>query len=218
MDGNGRWAQQKLLPRIEGHKASRKAIRSAIEGSIEQQIPFLSLFAFSIENWKRPKKEIQALFAIFDGIIKEEIDELYSQGVRIHFAGHLERFPAFLQKTLQEAKDYTSRNNKLHLNICLDYSGKDEIVRAVQKIARLHIPVDQIDEEIIQKHLDTHWMPPVDLLIRTSGEKRVSNFMIWQIAYAEMVFIDQLWPDFNQKIFKHCIELYYQRKRRFGAL
>ncbi len=218
MDGNGRWAQQKLLPRIEGHKASKKAIRSAIEGSIEHNIPFLSLFAFSIENWKRPKQEIQALFAIFDGIIKEEIEELHAQGVKISYAGHLERFPDYLQKTLQAAKDHTCTNDKLFLNICLDYSGKDEIVRAVQKIVQHHIPADKIDENVIEKHLDTHWMPPVDLLVRTSGEERVSNFMIWQIAYAEMVFIDKLWPDFNREDFKHCVDLYYQRKRRFGAV
>jgi undecaprenyl diphosphate synthase len=218
MDGNGRWAKKRFLPRIEGHRASRKAIRSCIEGAIELKIPFLSLYAFSTENWQRPKQEIESLFSIFNLIIREELNELSKQGVCINYSGQLHRFPEYLQDTLEYAKELTKEHRVLRLNICLDYSGKNEIIRAVQKINQLKLQSEDINEEIFEQHLDTQGMPAVDLLIRTSGEQRISNFMLWQIAYAEFVFLDVLWPDFTKDHLSSCIDIFQQRSRRFGSL
>jgi undecaprenyl diphosphate synthase len=218
MDGNGRWAQQRFLPRIEGHRSSRQAIRRCVEGAVEYRIPYLSLYAFSTENWQRPKNEITALFSIFNNIVQEELHELSSQGVCIHYSGQLNRFPLELQQTLKKAKESTSQNKRLHLNICLDYSGKDEIIRAVKKITQDRIDSETICEELFEKYLDTSEFPPVDLLIRTSGEERISNFMLWQIAYAEIIFLDILWPDFKKETLQQCISTYSQRSRRFGKV
>lgn len=218
MDGNGRWAKKRFLPRIEGHRASRKAIRSCIEGAIELQIPYLSLYAFSTENWQRPKQEIESLFSIFNLIIREELKELSQQGVCINYSGQLHRFPDYLQRTLEEAKKLTQENTALKLNICLDYSGKNEIIRAIQKIKQTDLNPEAISEEVFEQYLDTQGMPAVDLLIRTSGEQRISNFMLWQIAYAEFVFLDVLWPDFTKEHLKSCIEIFQHRMRRFGSV
>lgn len=218
MDGNGRWAKKRFLPRIEGHRASRKAISSCIEGAIELKIPYLSLYAFSTENWQRPKQEIDSLFSIFNLIIQEELKELSKQGVCITYSGQLHRFPEYLQETLQYAKNLTQKHQVLKLNICLDYSGKDEIIRAVQRILQQNIKPEAISEELFEHHLDTQGMPAVDLLIRTSGEQRISNFMLWQIAYAEFIFLEVLWPDFSKDHLKSCVEIFQQRSRRFGSL
>jgi undecaprenyl diphosphate synthase len=218
MDGNGRWAKKRFLPRIEGHRASRKAIRSCIEGAIELNIPYLSLYAFSTENWQRPKQEIESLFSIFNKIIHEELNELAKQGVCISYSGQLHRFPEELQETLRLAKDRTKDQAGLKLNICLDYSGKNEIVRAVKKMLQERIDPETLDESLFDEYLDTGGMPAVDLLIRTSGEERISNFMLWQIAYAELIFLDVLWPDFTKDHLKSCVETFQQRSRRFGGL
>jgi len=218
MDGNGRWAKKRRLPRIEGHRASRGAIKNCIEATVEFEIPYLSLYAFSTENWNRPKQEILSLFSIFNRIIAEELDELDSQGVRISYSGQLHRFPPDLQDTLMNAQKKTNSNNRLQLNICLDYSGKFEIIKAVKRIIQKGISADCITEDLFEKYLDTCHFPPVDLLIRTSGEQRISNFMLWQIAYAEMVFLDTLWPDFKKDDLQQCIEIYQHRTRRFGGI
>jgi undecaprenyl diphosphate synthase len=218
MDGNGRWAKKRFLPRIEGHRASRKAIRSCIEGAIELNIPYLSLYAFSTENWQRPKQEIESLFSIFNKIIHEELDELAKQGICIVYSGQLHRFPHELQETLRLAKDRTKEKQGLKLNICLDYSGKNEIIRAVKKMLQAKIDPESVNESLFDEYLDTSGMPAVDLLIRTSGEERISNFMLWQIAYAELIFLDVLWPDFTKNHLKDCIETFQQRSRRFGGL
>lgn len=218
MDGNGRWAKKRFLPRIEGHRASRKAIRSCIEGAIELNIPYLSLYAFSTENWQRPKQEIDSLFSIFNKIIHEELDELAQQGVCISYSGQLHRFPEELQNTLKIARDRTKHHTGLKLNICLDYSGKNEIVRAVKKMLHEKIDPEAVNESLFDEYLDTGGMPAVDLLIRTSGEERISNFMLWQIAYAEIIFLSVLWPDFTKDHLKACVETFQQRSRRFGGL
>jgi undecaprenyl diphosphate synthase len=218
MDGNGRWAKKRFLPRIEGHRASRKAIRSCIEGAIELNIPYLSLYAFSTENWQRPKQEIDSLFSIFNLIIREELNELSKQGVCITYSGQLHRFPDYLQDTLEYAKELTKTNHAVRLNICLDYSGKDEIIRAVQRIIQEDLKPEAVNEELFEHHLDTQGMPAVDLLIRTSGEQRISNFMLWQIAYAEFIFLEVLWPDFTKDHLKSCLEEFHKRSRRFGSI
>lgn len=218
MDGNGRWAQSKGLARVEGHRASRKAIRESVEGAIEQKIPYLSLFAFSTENWNRPKNEIYAIFRIFTHVLKEETPELHEKGVKIIVSGSLIKFPQYLQKELNKSIATTKDNDVLCLNICLDYSGKADILQAMRTINHSMLPDDQISEELLEKSLMTYPLPPVDLLIRTSGEKRISNFMLWQIAYAELFFSSLFWPDFSKKELFLAIEDYQNRDRRFGGI
>jgi undecaprenyl diphosphate synthase len=218
MDGNGRWAQKRGFARIEGHRASRKAIRESVEGSLEQNVPFLSLFAFSTENWSRPKNEIEAIFKIFTVVLKEETPELHEKGVKIIVSGSLERFPPYLKKEMLHSMKLTVDNKNLLLNICLDYSGKTDLLQVVKKIHAMNCDEEEITEELIEQNLLTYPCPPVDLLIRTSGEQRISNFMLWQIAYAEFFFSDLFWPDFSKEELLKAITVYQGRDRRFGGV
>lgn len=218
MDGNGRWAQSRGLERVEGHKASRKAIRESVEGAMEQGVPFLSLFAFSTENWSRPKTEIFAIFRIFTQVLKEESPELHEKGVKIIVSGSVQKFPLYLQKELEKSIELTKDNQLLLLNICLDYSGKTDILQAVNKILKNTTRDKKITEDVLEENLLTHPLPPVDLLIRTSGEQRISNFMLWQIAYAELFFSNFFWPDFTKAELNKAILEYQKRDRRFGGL
>lgn len=218
MDGNGRWAEARGLSRIEGHKASRKAIKEAVIAAFENNIEVLSLFAFSTENWKRPKSEIYSLFRIFSEIIKEEIPELKERNVKVRYSGTIEKLPIYLRSVLKYAEDETKLNTELILNICIDYSGKNEILRAVKKVLADHLDIKKLDEKTFENYLYTKDLPPVDLLIRTSGEQRISNFMLWQIAYAELYFTNVLWPDFSKKDFEEALNEYRKRNRRFGGL
>jgi undecaprenyl diphosphate synthase len=218
MDGNGRWAQSRGFARVEGHRASRKAIRESVEGVLEQNIPFLSLFAFSTENWSRPKNEIHAIFRIFTQVLKEETPELHEKGVKIIISGALSKFPVYMQKELIHSIDLTKNNTELLLNICLDYSGKTDLLQAIRKIHDLPCDQQDITEELIEQHLQTYPLPSVDLLIRTSGEQRISNFMLWQIAYAELYFSDLFWPDFSKEELQKAISEYQKRDRRFGGV
>ena len=218
MDGNGRWAQSKGLARVEGHRASRKAIRESVEGAIEQQIPFLSLFAFSTENWSRPKNEIHAIFRIFTHVLKEETPELHEKGVKLLVSGNMTKFPKYLQKELHHSLELTKGNSTLILNICLDYSGKVDILQAIKTICQLKPEVSAITEQLLEENLLTYPLPPVDLLIRTSGEHRISNFMLWQIAYAELFFSNLFWPDFTKQELLNAINDYQKRDRRFGGI
>jgi undecaprenyl diphosphate synthase len=218
MDGNGRWAQNRGLARIEGHRASRKAIRESVEGVLEQSIPVLSLFAFSTENWSRPKNEIQAIFRIFTHVLKEETLELHEKDVKIIISGSLEKFPLYMQKELTHSIELTKNNKALLLNICLDYSGKLDLLQAIKKIHALVCSTEEITEELIEQNLLTYPLPPVDLLIRTSGEQRISNFMLWQISYAELYFSGLFWPDFNKNELLKAITEYQKRDRRFGGI
>lgn len=218
MDGNGRWAEAHGLPRIEGHRSSRKAIKDAVIAAAENNIEVLSLFAFSTENWKRPHQEIIQLFRIFTNIIREELPELKERNVRVIYSGNLSKFPKYLKNILNITEDETKENNGLILNICLDYSGKSEILKAVKKILNSKIKSADLDEDTFESFLDTAGLPPVDLLIRTSGEQRISNFMLWEIAYTELYFTDTLWPDFSKEEFLKALKEYKKRDRRFGGL
>lgn len=218
MDGNGRWAEAHGLPRIEGHRTSRKAIKEAVIAAAEKNIEVLSLFAFSTENWKRPYHEIMQLFRIFSNIIREEIPELKKRGVRVRYSGNISKFPRYLKEVLNIAERETKNNRGLILNICLDYSGKSEILQAVQKLLNANIKSADLNENLFEQFLDTAELPPVDLLIRTSGEQRISNFMLWQIAYAELYFTNTLWPDFSKEEFNKALKEYQKRERRFGGL
>ncbi|MCE5224013.1 di-trans,poly-cis-decaprenylcistransferase [bacterium] len=218
MDGNGRWANKRGLNRIEGHRASKKAIRESIKACINHKIPFLSLFAFSTDNWKRPKKEITQLFDIFSDFLIQEIPDLIKQDVKIVVSGSLEKFPEKMQNAITTTIQKTSQNKTLTVNICLDYSGKSEIVKAVQSIIKERILPENIDEVELERHFMLPGFPPVDLMIRTSGEQRISNFMLWQIAYAELYFTPVLWPDFTVEVFDQAIWDFSLRNRRYGGL
>jgi len=218
MDGNGRWANQRGMNRSEGHKASKNAIREAIKAAIHQHIPYLSLFAFSTENWKRPKIEINYLFDIFSDFLIQETPDLMEQGVKIITSGSLIKFPVKMQNVVQKTMDVTSDNKVLQVNLCLDYSGRSEIVHAVRSAIQQGVSPEEIDEKTFEQFFYHPELPPIDLLIRTSGEQRISNFMLWQIAYAELVFIPIMFPDFTEKDFDAAVQVFTNRDRRYGGL
>ena len=218
MDGNGRWANQRGLSRIEGHRASKQAIRESIKACINHKIACLSLFAFSTENWKRPKREINQLFDIFSDFLIQETPDLMKQDVRIITSGSLEKFPDKMQKSVITTIQKTSENHTLVVNICLDYSGQAELVCAIQSMISQQLLPENITINEVEKHFMHPELPPVDLLIRTSGEHRISNFMLWQIAYAELYFTPVLWPDFSVEVFDQAIKEYNTRNRRYGGL
>jgi undecaprenyl diphosphate synthase len=220
MDGNGRWAKARLRPRSFGHNAGRKAVREVVEGCLRQGVEALTLFAFSSENWRRPDEEVGALMELFLRALDKEVDELHQQGVRLRFVGDLTAFNAELRKRMEAAMTRTAGNDKLALNVAVNYGGRWDIVQAARQaalaVARGELAADAIDET----HLG-HWMslagqPPLDLFIRTGGEVRVSNFLLWQIAYAELYFTDTLWPDFDQDALARAIEDFARRERRYG--
>jgi undecaprenyl diphosphate synthase len=220
MDGNGRWARARHRPRSFGHNAGRKAVRNVVEGCLREGVKVLTLFAFSSENWQRPQDEVGALMELFVRALDKEVDELHANGVRIRFVGDLASFESSLRQRMNAAMARTSGNDALHLNIAVSYGGRWDIVQAARKaaeaVARGEIRSDEIDEALLG-----HWMclsdlPPLDLFIRTGGECRVSNFLLWQLAYAELHFTDTLWPDFDQACLKGAIEDYARRERRFG--
>ncbi|MCK5847711.1 MAG: di-trans,poly-cis-decaprenylcistransferase [Caldisericia bacterium] len=216
MDGNGRWAKKKGLARIEGHRSARTAIRESISAAQDVGVKYLSLFAFSTENWTRPDAEISMLFSIFTEFLIQETTELNQKGVRIFTSGHLEKFPNRMKKELKKSTELTENNSDLHLNICLDYSGRNDILCAVKKIVNEKLSSENITELTIENHLLTENCPSVDLLIRTSGEKRISNFMLWQIAYAELYFDTTYFPDYRKENFFNAIKDFNIRDRRFG--
>lgn len=220
MDGNGRWAKLRHRPRTFGHNAGRKAVRNVVEGCLRQDVKVLTLFAFSSENWQRPQDEVGALMELFVRALDKEVDELHGNGVRIRFMGDLSAFDAGLRQRMMAAMARTAGNDALHLNIAVSYGGRWDIVQAARKaaeaVARGELRAEEIDEKLLG-----HWMcladlPPLDLFIRTGGECRVSNFLLWQLAYAELHFTDTLWPDFDQASLKSAIEDYARRERRFG--
>lgn len=218
MDGNGRWAAARGLPRLEGHRAGTENLRQIIRACVELGVKYLTLYAFSTENWGRPKEEVNGLLAILESVIDRELNELNAEGVRIVHVGRLDAMPKKIRQKVCQSMEKTRSNERLVLNIAWNYGGRDEIVYALQEIIKAGIPADQIDEEVISHHLFTHGSPDPDLIIRTSGEMRVSNFLIWQSAYAEWYFTPTLWPDFNKEELKKAIEDYNHRKRRFGKL
>lgn len=222
MDGNGRWAKRRGLPRHLGHKAGCDRIIEIYEECLAQGIKVMSLYAFSTENWNRPKSEIRHLFNYLEIFFKKEIDRIMRDGSQIRTSGDLSKLPLKTQKIIEEAKEKTKDNKNFVLNICLNYGGKDEIVKASKEIAKEvnegKLAIEDINEDVFASHLYTKGLPDVDLLVRTSGELRTSNYLPWQLAYAEMIFPKTTWPDFTKEEFRKCIDEYYQRNRRFGGI
>jgi undecaprenyl diphosphate synthase len=222
MDGNGRWAKQRGLPRVEGHRQGAESVRTLVRAAGELGIRYLSLYAFSVENWNRPKDEVDTLMKYLARYLKNEIPELDRNNVRLEAIGQIWRLPEFVQEQLRKTQAALAKNNGLTLILCLSYGGRTEIVDAVREIAAKakagRIDPAEITERTVAEHLYTRLWPDPDLLIRTSGELRVSNFLLWQISYAEFVVTDTLWPEFRKPQLYAALEEYTRRHRRFGGL
>ena len=220
MDGNGRWAKQKGLLRALGHESGTKSVKVIIESSAKLGIEFLTLYAFSTENWNRPKLEVETLMKVLINSLKKELTTLQKNNIKLNAIGNLEKLPKSAQKELLDVIEKTKNNTKMTLTLALSYGSREELVSAVRKICSKVknniISIDTIDDSIINEHLYTQNLPDVDLLIRTSGEHRISNFLLWQIAYAELYFTDILWPDFKEQDLYEAIISYQKRERRFG--
>jgi undecaprenyl diphosphate synthase len=217
MDGNGRWARRRGLPPAAGHRAGTRALRRTVEAAIEVRVRNLVVYAFSTENWSRPDDEVSALMEIFGETIERELPDLDAQGVRIRFIGRRDRAPEDLRRRMAATEDRTELNERLGLWIAFDYGGRAELVQAARRIAESGVDPREIDENVVAANLYAPELPDPDLLIRTSGEVRVSNFMLWQLAYAELVFVDRLWPDFDARDFRGALAEYANRRRRFGG-
>jgi undecaprenyl diphosphate synthase len=217
MDGNGRWAKRRGLPIALGHRAGTRALRRTVESAIDLGVQNLVVYAFSTENWSRPQDEVDALMEIFGETIERELPDLAEQGVRVRFIGRRDRAPEALRARMEAMEDRTELNSRLGLWIAFDYGGRAELVRAARRIAESGMEPREIDENVVAQHLYAPELPDPDLLIRTSGELRVSNFMLWQLAYAELVFVDRLWPDFDARDLRGALEEYARRRRRFGG-
>lgn len=222
MDGNGRWAKKRLLPRMAGHKAGLDAVRTIIKCSVEHQVKVLTLFAFSSENWSRPASEVSGLMQLFIQALKAELKKLHENQIQLRFIGDLSRLSQELRSALQEAVELTQHNSGLVLVIALDYGGRWDILQAVKKMCHQvqsnNKSIEQISAEDFQACLSTGDLPEPDLFIRTSGEMRISNFLLWQLAYTELYFSPTYWPDFNESIFQDALAFYASRERRFGGL
>ena len=222
MDGNGRWATQQSLPRIAGHRQGAKTVKDLLRCCKDWGIGALTVYAFSTENWRRPMGEVTFLLRLFDRLLRRELAEMQRQGVRIQFLGDLSPLPERLQRLMQEAMALTRHNHRVQFNVAVNYGGRQELVAATRQIAQQiasgSLTIDQIDEEVLAQALLTHPLPDPDLLIRTSGEQRLSNFLPWQLAYTELYFTDVLWPDFDRAAFHQALQWYQQRQRRFGGL
>ena len=221
MDGNGRWAKARGLPRTIGHKRGAEAVRRTVMGAVELEISYLTLFGFSSENWKRPASEVDDLMALLRFYLCSEIAELHKNGVRIRVIGDRDRLAEDIVALIDEAETRTRDNVRLNLAVALSYGGRSEITRAARRIAQAvkagQLAVDEIDEISFARQLLTVDMPDPDLVIRTSGEKRISNFLLWQSAYAELVFVDRLWPDFAKRDLEDALHEFHRRDRRYGA-
>lgn len=221
MDGNGRWAKQQGKLRVFGHQNGVKAVRTAVNFAAKYQIKVLTLYAFSSENWNRPEAEVSALMALFLKALDSEVKKLHKNNIRLKIIGNKSLFSDRLQQRISESEALTANNTGLTLNIAANYGGYWDIVNATQTLAKQvkenNLPLSDITPDLFQRTLVTEDQPQVDLLIRTSGEQRISNFLLWQIAYAELFFTPVLWPDFNEKIFSEAISAYQQRDRRFGG-
>ena len=220
MDGNGRWARQRRRPRSFGHRAGQKAVRATIEACLKGGIGALTLFAFSSENWQRPPQEVSALMELFLRALDREVEELHGYGVRIRFIGGLSAFAPALHERMHRAMARTQGNSKLALNIAVNYGGRWDIANAAKAAAlalqRGEITADEIDEQHLSQFLCLAELPPVDLFIRTGGEQRISNFLLWQLAYSELVFSDVLWPDFDADCLQRALDEFARRERRYG--
>lgn len=219
MDGNGRWAQMRGLSRIEGHRQGARRTRDIINAAINIGVKALTLYAFSIENWNRPKLEVDTLMGLLEQYLLVDVEELIrDKAIVFRVIGDKSRLPGQIRKLIAGIEDRTKDNKGMNLCPAVSYGGRDEIVRAIKRLVEKGVTVDEITDELIEGYLDTAGLPPVDLVIRTSGEKRVSNFLLWQGAYAEFYFTDTLWPDFTNDEFFSSIGDYQKRERRFGAI
>lgn len=222
MDGNGRWAKQKGKMRVFGHKNGVIAVRNAVSYARKIGVKFLTLYAFSSENWNRPEQEISALMTLFMQALDLEVKKLHQNNIRLKIIGDTSRFSESLRRKIARAEKLTENNTALVLNIAANYGGQWDIVQAVQKVANMvkdqQLEVEQISPQLFEQYLVTQDQPAVDLLIRTSGELRISNFLLWQIAYAELYFSQVLWPDFNEEEFEQAVQAYQKRHRRFGGI
>jgi undecaprenyl diphosphate synthase len=222
MDGNGRWAKERGLPRAEGHRAGAESIREVTEACIELGVKYLTLYAFSSENWNRPKNEVDALMKLLDRFLDDKAQELDRQNIRLHAIGDLDRLPAATRKRLDRIQQQTKHHDSMTLVLALSYGSREEITHAVRSIASGvaagRISPEEIDGQLVSQHLYTRDIPDPDLLIRTSGEMRLSNFLLWQISYSEIVIVKKMWPDFRQGDLFAAVDEYKKRHRRFGAL
>lgn len=222
MDGNGRWARERGLPRSMGHRQGVEAVRKIVRVAAESGVKYLTLFAFSSENWSRPNEEVNDLMGLLKLFIRRDLAELHQENVRVRIVGDRERLDGEIRGLLDEAEERTRDNSALNLVVAFNYGGRDEITRAVRRIAEgvasgAIRPAD-VDENLIARHLDTIGIPDPDLIIRTSGEQRLSNFLLWQAAYTEFVFVPCYWPDFDRQAFREALGQYGARERRFGAV
>ena len=222
MDGNGRWAEQRGQPRLVGHHAGAKRIREIVEACPAVGVKYLTIFAFSTENWKRTQSEVSGLMRLFKRYIRRESQNLVDDGVRVRFIGDRINLNEQLVRTMDELELVTADNKRVNLTIALNYGGRDEVTRAVQRLAReieqQRLTAKEVSAKVLAGFLDTHFLPDPDLVIRTSGEARISNFLLWQSAYAEYEFIETLWPDFNSEEFSQLVLKFRTRERRFGAV
>jgi undecaprenyl diphosphate synthase len=216
MDGNGRWALSRGLPRLAGHRAGTENLRRVIEACIEFGIEYLTIYAFSTENWGRPLEEVRGLMRILEDVIDRELRELHDQGVQLRHIGRLDRLKPKLRQKVLDAIEYTKGNDRLVLNVAFNYGGRDEIVCAIQAMIRAGVKAEDVTDELVSEYLFTAGEPDPDLIIRTSGELRGSNFLIWQGAYSEWYFTPTYWPDFDKDALRSALEEFVRRERRYG--
>jgi undecaprenyl diphosphate synthase len=217
MDGNGRWAESRGLPVADGHREGTKALRRTVEAAIDLGVETLAVYAFSTENWSRPAGEVDSLMDIFGETIERELPDLARQGVRTRFMGRRDRAPDELREQIEGLEAETAANDRLNLWIAFDYGGRAELVQAARRLVEAGVDPAEIDEDALRANLYAPELPDPDLLIRTSGELRISNFLLWQLAYSELVFLDRLWPDFGRDELEHALAAYAQRRRRYGG-
>ncbi len=217
LDGNGRWAKKRHLPTAAGHRAGARTVRKVVEAAIDVGIADLSVFAFSTENWSRSEEEVDALMEIFAETIERELPDLAEQGVRVRFIGRRDRAPEELRRRMEAMEDRTELNTRINLWVAFDYGGRAELVEAARRLVDSGVDSHDIDENVFAANLYAPELPDPDLLIRTSGELRISNFLLWQSAYAELVFVDTLWPDFDEHDLRSALAEYASRRRRFGG-
>jgi undecaprenyl diphosphate synthase len=217
LDGNGRWAKRRRLPTAAGHRAGARTVRRIVEASIDIGIHDLAVFAFSTENWSRSEEEVESLMEIFAETIERELPDLAEQGVRVRFIGRRDRAPEVLRARMDAMEDRTELNTRINLWVAFDYGGRAELVEAARRLVESGVDAADIDENVFAANLYAPDLPDPDLLIRTSGELRVSNFLLWQVAYSELVFVDKLWPDFDERDLRHALADYASRRRRFGG-
>ncbi len=222
MDGNGRWAKARGLPRVAGHRRGADAVRRVVRGAGELGIPVLTLFAFSTENWTRPADEVSDLMGLLRHYLRNELEELHKNGARLRVIGDRERLATDIVRDIADAENLTRSNSRIDVNICINYGSRDEILRATRSLARKaaigELEADHIDANLFERELLTAGVPDPDLLIRTSGEQRISNFLLWQCAYSELVFVDTLWPDFGKDDLERAVDEFRRRERRYGGV